>query len=95
MTAADAALRCFLGRAAEGGGSEGKGPDWAIKQQRRQSGAFRSMLAVAVSSDGRYLAAGGGSRAVHIWDVRTSQCIKSFASHKVRGPQLRPLCVPR
>jgi len=66
----------------EGGGSEGKGPDWAIKQQRRQSGAFRSMLAVAVSSDGRYLAAGGGSRAVHIWDVRTSQCIKSFASHK-------------
>lgn len=66
----------------EAASSDVRGPDWTIQQQKRQSGAFRSMLAVAVSTDGRYLAAGGGSRAVHIWDVRSNQCITSFSSHK-------------
>ena len=47
-------------------------------------GANKALLAVAVSSDARYLATGGGSGAVHVWDVRSNTHIKSLKSHKVR-----------
>lgn len=35
-----------------------------------------ALLAAAVSSDGRYLAVGGGDRKVHVWDARSRQYIQ-------------------
>lgn len=35
-----------------------------------------------VSSDGRYLAAGGVDRSIHVWDVRTHQYLRAFAGHR-------------
>ena len=49
--------------------------DWLSKAARRAGGA-RSLLAAAVSSDGVYLAVGGGDRKVHVWDVRSRQHVQ-------------------
>mmetsp|Transcript_37965 Transcript_37965/g.107255 ORF Transcript_37965/g.107255 Transcript_37965/m.107255 type:complete len:519 (-) Transcript_37965:1039-2595(-) len=62
--------------------AQGSGPDWVLKQAKREAGAKRSLHAVAVSTDRRYLAAGGGDAAVHIWDARSNKHIKSLRSHK-------------
>ncbi|CAH2071733.1 unnamed protein product [Thlaspi arvense] len=42
----------------------------------------RETLALAVSSDGRYLATGGVDRHVHIWDVRTREHLQAFTGHR-------------
>ncbi|KAF8112181.1 hypothetical protein N665_0066s0055 [Sinapis alba] len=42
----------------------------------------RVTLALAVSSDGRYLATGGVDRHVHIWDVRTREHVQAFPGHR-------------
>lgn len=42
------------------------------------------VLALAVSSDGRYLATGGLDRHIHLWDVRSREHIQAFSGH--RGP---------
>lgn len=43
----------------------------------------RALLACAVSTDGVYVAAGGGDRCVHVWDVRSGGGpVKSFPGHK-------------
>ncbi|CAH8332786.1 unnamed protein product [Eruca vesicaria subsp. sativa] len=42
----------------------------------------RESLALAVSSDGRYLATGGVDRHVHIWDVRTREHVQAFPGHR-------------
>ncbi|CAM0948872.1 unnamed protein product [Alopecurus aequalis] len=42
------------------------------------------VLALAVSSDGRYLATGGMDRHIHLWDVRSREHIQAFSGH--RGP---------
>ncbi|KAI3876414.1 hypothetical protein MKX03_024283 [Papaver bracteatum] len=39
------------------------------------------VLSIAVSSDGRYLAAGGLDSHVHLWDTRTRQHIQAFPGH--------------
>lgn len=44
----------------------------------------KNVLALAVSSDGRYLATGGLDRHVHLWDTRTREHIQAFPGH--RGP---------
>ncbi|KAK7331265.1 hypothetical protein VNO77_25485 [Canavalia gladiata] len=42
----------------------------------------KHVLALAVSSDGRYLATGGLDRHVHIWDTRTREHLQAFPGHR-------------
>ncbi|KAM0034736.1 putative transcription factor WD40-like family [Helianthus debilis subsp. tardiflorus] len=44
----------------------------------------KHVLALAVTSDGRYLASAGFDRDIHLWDTRTRQHIQAFSGHK--GP---------
>ena len=49
-------------------------PEW-VKKGPRKAGR-NSLLAAAVSDDGRYLAVGGGDKRVHVWDVRSREHIQ-------------------
>lgn len=52
--------------------------------QNQSKNRSKHVLALAVSSDGRYLATGGMDRHVHLWDTRTREHIQAFPGHK--GP---------
>ncbi|KAI3731436.1 hypothetical protein L1987_62624 [Smallanthus sonchifolius] len=52
--------------------------------QGRAKKRSKHVLALAVSTDGRYLACGGFDRHVHLWDTRTREHIQAFPGHK--GP---------
>lgn len=59
----------------------GGGAPW-LKPSARQT-SRDALLACAVSSDGLYVAAGGGSKRVIVWDTRVGGApIKSFPGHK-------------
>lgn len=42
----------------------------------------KEVLAMAVSSDARYLAAGGRDKEIRIWDLRTQKLVKTFTGHR-------------
>lgn len=42
----------------------------------------REVLAMAVSSDGRYLATGGRAKEIHVFDTRTNARVKTFSGHR-------------
>lgn len=58
--------------------SSGKNTSSQPKGKRggKQQGGSRHVLALAVSSDGRFLASGGLDRTVHVWDTRTREHIQ-------------------
>lgn len=49
---------------------------YAKAPQNPTSKRSKSVLTLAVSSDGRYLATGGLDRDVHLWDTRTREHIQ-------------------
>jgi WD40 repeat protein len=51
---------------------------------------LRVLLVFQVSSDSRYLAAGGHDRSIHVWDVRSRQYVKAFSGHR-GAVSVRPL----
>ncbi|PKA57006.1 Guanine nucleotide-binding protein subunit beta-like protein C [Apostasia shenzhenica] len=57
---------------------------YAKAHHNHTSSRSKHVLALAVSSDGRYLATGGLDRHVHLWDTRTREHIQAFHGHK--GP---------
>ena len=59
---------------AAGHGPQQRGADWVYTPPQRGSAA--ALYAVCASHDGRYLAAGGGDKKVHIWDLRTGEHIQ-------------------
>ncbi|XP_028759356.1 U3 snoRNP-associated protein-like EMB2271 [Neltuma alba] len=52
--------------------------------QGRARNHSKHVLALAASSDGRYLATGGLDRHVHLWDTRTREHVQAFQGHN--GP---------
>lgn len=71
--------------------STGTPATWVKRPPKRI--AQRALLAVAVSWDARYLAAGGGDHRVHVWDLRsrtylevrgTSDSVPLLSPHSIR-----------
>ncbi|GIL62272.1 hypothetical protein Vafri_16561 [Volvox africanus] len=61
----------------DGGGG---GADWVARKARSVSRA--ALGAVAVSSDGRYLAVGGGDHKVHVFEANSGTYLQGFPGHK-------------
>lgn len=59
---------------------EGTTAEWVKRKGPQVS--KRALLAVAVSSDGRVIATGGGDRKVRIYDARTLQEVNVFPGHR-------------
>ena len=52
----------------------GTNPDWVHAKARR--GNALANYCVAVSSDSRYLAVGGGDNRIHVWDLQAGKYIQ-------------------
>ncbi|KAK1324860.1 hypothetical protein QJS10_CPA01g00545 [Acorus calamus] len=55
---------------------------YARSPKNQSAKRSKNVLALAVSSDNRYLATGGLDRHVHLWDTRTREHIQAFPGHK-------------
>lgn len=54
--------------------------DWVARKARTASRS--GLVAAAVSSDGRYLAVGGGDARVHVLDAGSGAYVQGFPGHK-------------
>ena len=54
--------------------------DWVAPKARSTS--QQALHAVALSSDGMYLAVGGGDRKVHVFDGRSGEYLQGFTGHR-------------
>lgn len=77
--------REMLHRPGDAGAPARAGPEW--KQPKARKGSTAALYTVAISSDDRFLAAGGGDNRVHVWDLRTNEYLK------VRCPCLHQCCM--
>ena len=69
-----------------GGSTRRSGADWVAPVARR--GSSIALYAVATSADDRYLAAGGGDKIVHVWDLRSNEYIKVCVCFRGCEPSL-------
>ncbi|KAG2502173.1 hypothetical protein HYH03_000660 [Edaphochlamys debaryana] len=61
-------------------GQQATGADWVARKARTASRA--ALSAVAVSSDGRFVAVGGGDWKVHVFDGVSGSYVQGFPGHK-------------
>eukprot|EP00002_Diphylleia_rotans_P029122 TRINITY_DN5912_c0_g1_i1.p1 TRINITY_DN5912_c0_g1~~TRINITY_DN5912_c0_g1_i1.p1 ORF type:complete len:494 (-),score=107.89 TRINITY_DN5912_c0_g1_i1:35-1516(-) len=56
----------------------------SVYQQKSKTGKGHKghILALALSSDGKFLASGGHDKFVHIWNAHTGELLQSFSSHR-------------
>ena len=52
-------------------------------EDTRVTGHMGHVLAVALSTDGKFLASGGRDDLVFVWDLSTSVLVRTFRGHKV------------
>ena len=60
--------------------SKGKGKQRAVVDEL--AGHADEIWALAISSDGKYLATGGKDRRVGIWEAETTKWLRCFKGHK-------------
>ncbi|CEG43895.1 U3 snoRNP-associated protein (contains WD40 repeats) [Plasmopara halstedii] len=85
------------GEIAYSGAKDGSLLRWDLKQQKKREITLphddvaaekattdrdRCILALAVSSDGKFLASGGRDKLVRVWDAKTGQLKESFSGHR-------------
>ncbi|KAI8474140.1 MAG: WD40-repeat-containing domain protein [Monoraphidium minutum] len=60
---------------------EPEAADW-VRKRGGGKGAAKALYAAALSSDGRFLAVGGGDRKVHVFDAAGGQHVASYPGHR-------------
>ena len=60
----------------------GKGKGKSTSLSGDVNGHTDEILALALSSDGKYLASGGRDKKVGVWDVEKGEWVKGFVAHK-------------
>lgn len=66
--------------AAAAAAAAGTTADW-VKRGPRQN-PTSSLLAAALSSDGKYLVVGGGDKAVHVFDAGSGSHVAAYPGHR-------------
>lgn len=57
-------------------------PFWKNGGHQKRHAHGGEVFTLAVSTDGRYLAAGGRSKEIQVWDTRSDTLVKTFSGHR-------------